>query len=139
MKTRIKIIIITAVALFFVSVGVSFAHDGKREHHKLRGNAHGNYKNGYDDHHGWYNKHHKPRRHPYRHYKKWHGHHYRWHKKHYKRRHHNRDRHRYREVHRCHHHYHHYYDHHALHEGTIIGFKLKEPGFKFAVVVKDHR
>jgi hypothetical protein len=30
-----------------------------------------------------------------------------------------------------------YDDHHAPHEGAIIGFKLKEPGFKFAVVVKD--
>ena len=139
MKTRIKKIIITAAALLFVSVGVSFAHDGNRGDHKPRSHAHGHYKNGYDDHYGWHNKHHKPRGKAYRHYKKWSGHHHRWHKKHYKRRHHHHARHHYREVHRLNHHYHHYYDHRVPHEGTIFGFKIKEPGFKFAVFVKDHR
>jgi hypothetical protein len=113
MKTRIRKIIITAVALLFVSVGVTFAHDGKRGHHKPRGHAHGHYKKGYDDHHGWHNKHHKS-------------------KYHY------RDRYRYREVHEVHHHYHHY-DRHAPRRGTTIGFKVKEPGFKFTVVLKEYR
>ena len=154
MKTQIMKIIITAVTLLFVSVGVSFAHDGNRKHHKHRGNDHGHYKNGYDDHHGWHNKHHNPPRRIYRHYKKWHGHHnrwhkkhykrwhhysdghhYRWHKKHYKRWHHLRDRHHYRKGHRVHHHHYHSYDHGTPYEGTSIGFKLKEPGFKFSVVV----
>ena len=61
MKTRIKKIIIMAVALFFVSVGVSFAHDQKSNQHKPRGNAYGYYKKGYDYHPGWYNKHPKPK------------------------------------------------------------------------------
>ena len=47
MKTRIKKIIIMAVALFFVSVGVSFAHDLKGSQHKSPGNAYGHYKKGY--------------------------------------------------------------------------------------------
>jgi hypothetical protein len=38
-------------------------------------------------------------------------------------------------------HRHRYYhdDHRVPHKGTVMGFKLKEPGFKFAIVVKDHR
>ena len=78
MKTRIKKIIIMAVALFFVSVGVSLAHDQKGNQHKSRGHAYGHYKKGYDYHPGWYNKHHK----------------YRYHY---------RDRYRYREVHKVRH------------------------------------
>jgi hypothetical protein len=31
----------------------------------------------------------------------------------------------------------HHYHHRAPHEGTIFGFKLKESGIKFAVVLKD--
>jgi hypothetical protein len=114
MMTRIKKIIIMAVALLFVSVGVSFAHDLKGSQYKPRGYAYGHYKKGYDYHPGWHNKHYKPK------------HHY-------------RDRYRYREVHKVHHYYHHHYDHYAPHEGTTIGFKVKEPGFKFAIVVKDRR
>ena len=110
MKTRIKKIIIMAVALLFVSVGVSFAHDQKGNQHKPRGHAYGLYKKGYDYHPGWKIKHHKP-------------------KYHY------RDRYRYREDHKVYHHP----DRHAPREGTIIGFKVNEPGFKFAVVVKDRR
>ena len=106
MKTRIKKIVIMAVALLFVSVGVSFAHDRNRGNHKSRSHANGHYKKGYDD---QYDRHHN------------------------KRSNHHRKRHHYREVHRVQHHYH----HRAPHEGTIFGFKLKEPGFKFAVIVKD--
>ena len=46
MKTRIKKIIIMAVALLFVSVGVSFAHDLKDNSKKVPGNAYGHYKKG---------------------------------------------------------------------------------------------
>ena len=110
MKTRIKKIIIMAVALLFVSVGVSFAHDQKGNQHKPRGHAYGHYKKGYDYHPGW-------------------------HKKHYKHRRHYSDRYRYREVHKVRRHY----DRRAPHGRTIIGFKVNEPDFKFAVVVKDRR
>lgn len=150
MKTQIKKIIITAVAVLLVSVGVSFAQDGDRKHHKHRGEDHGHYQKGYDDHHGWHNKQYKPPRHIYRHYKKWQGrhsrwhhhrggHHYRWHKKHDKRRHHYRDRHHYRKGPGVHRHHYHYDDHRAPHKGTIMGFKFKEPGLKFAIFVKDHK
>ena len=110
MKTRIKKIIIMAVALLFVSVSVSFAHDVKGNPKKAHGPAYGHYKKGYDYHPGWHKKHYK------------HGHHY-------------RDRYRYREVHKVPHHY----DRHAPRRGTIIGFNVREPGFKFAIVVKDRR
>ncbi len=103
MKTRIKKIIIMAVALLFVSVGVSFAHDQKGNQHKPRGHAYGHYKKGYDYHPGW-------------------------HKKHNKSRYHYRDR----------YHYHHS-DRHAPRERNIIGFKVNEPDFKIAVVVKNRR
>ena len=147
MKTQIKKIIITAVAVLLVSVGVSFAHDADRKHHKHRGKDHGQYQHEYDDQHYWHNKHHKPPKHIYRHYKKWRGHHfrwhhhrgghhYRWHKKHHKRWHHHNVRNHYRKGHRVHHHH---CDHRRPYEGTTIGFKLKEPGFRFAVFVKDHR
>ena len=63
MKTRIKKIIIMAVALFFLSVGSSFAHDQKGNQHKPRGHASGHYKKGHVYHPGWINKHHKPRYH----------------------------------------------------------------------------
>ena len=110
MKTRIKKIIIMAVALLFVSVGVSFAHDVKGSPKKAPGNAYGHYKKGYDYHPGWHNKHHKSR------------YHY-------------RDRYRYREVHKVRRHY----DRHAPRERNIIGFKVNEPDFKIAVVLKDLR
>ena len=150
MKTLIKKIIITAVALLWVSVGVSFAHDEDRKHHKHRGNDRGHYQKGYDDRHGWHNKHYIPTKHTSRHYKKWHrhdsrryhhrnGHHYRWHKKHFKRWHHYRDKHHYWKGHRVNHHRYHYDDHRAPHKGTIMGLEFKEPGFKFAVVLKDHK
>lgn len=63
MKTRIRKVIIMAVALLFVSVGVSFAHDLKDSRHKPPGNAYGNYKKGYDYHPGWKLKHHPPKYH----------------------------------------------------------------------------
>ena len=113
MKTRIKEIIIMAVALFFVSVGVSFAHDLKGSQHKSPGNAYGHYKKGYDYHPGWYNKHHKPKYN-------------------------SRDRYRYREVPKVRHHYHHS-DRQAPRERNTIGFKVNEPDFKIAVVVKNRR
>ena len=113
MKTRIKKIILMAVALFFVSAGLSVAHDSKDSHHKKHGHAYGFYKKGYDSHPGWHTQRHKP-------------------KYHY------RDRYRYREVHKVQHHYHHS-DRHAPREGSFIGFKLNEPGYKVVVVVKDRR
>ena len=113
MKTRIKKIIIMAVALLFVSVGVSFAHDQKSNQHKPRGHAYGHYKKGYDYHPGWYSKHPKPK--------------YKF-----------RDRYRYREVPKFRYHYHHSYRH-APRERNIIGFKVNEPDFKIAVVVKNRR
>ena len=100
MKTRIKKIIIMAVALLFVSVGVSFAHDVKGSPKKAPGNAYGHYKKGYDYHPGWNKRHPKPK--------------YNF-----------RDRYR--------------YDRRAPHGRTIIGFKVNEPDFKIAVVVKDRR
>ena len=110
MKTRIKKIIIMAVSLVFVSVGVSFAHDVKGSPKKAPGNAYGYYKKGYDYHPGWYNKYPKPKYN-------------------------SRDRYRYREVPKVRYHY----DRHAQRGGTIIGFKVKEPGFKIVVVMKDRR
>jgi hypothetical protein len=108
MKTRIKKIIIIAVGLLFVSVGVSFAQDLNGSQHKPRGNAYGHYKKGYDHPPDWNNKYQKPEYNV-------------------------RDRYRYREVHKVYH----YYDHRAPREGTIIAFKVNEPGLKFAVVLKD--
>jgi len=61
MKTRIKKIIIMAVALLFVSVGVSFAHDVKVNSKRAPGNVYGHYKKGYDYHPGWYIRHPEPR------------------------------------------------------------------------------
>ena len=113
MKTRITKIIIITVALLFVSVGMSFAHDVKGNPKKAPRNA-------------------------YRHYKKGHDYHPGWNKKHYKNRRHYRERYRYREVHKVRHHYH-QYDRHAPRRGNIIGFRFNEPGFKFAVVVKNRR
>jgi len=110
MKTRIKKIIIMAVALLFVSVGVSFAHDVKGSPKKAPGNAYGYYKKGYDYHPGWYNKHPKPK--------------YNF-----------RDRYRYREVPKFRYHY----DRPTPRKGNIIGFKVNEPDFKIAVVVKNRR
>jgi hypothetical protein len=108
MKTRIKKIIIMAVAMLFVSVGVSFAHDLKGSQHKPHGNAYGLYKKGYGHPPGWNNKYQKPENNV-------------------------RDRYRYREVHEVHKHY----DRHESREGTIIAFKVNQPGLKFAVVLKD--
>ena len=113
MNTRIKKIIIMTVALLFVSVGVSFAHDLKARQHKPRGHAYGHYKKGYDYHPGWIKRHHKSR------------YHY-------------RDRYRHRKIHKLHYHYHHS-DRHAPRERNIIGFKISEPDFKIAVVVKNRR
>ena len=113
MKTRIKKIIIMAVALLFVSVGVSFAHDVKGSPKKAPGNAYGHYKKGYDYHPGWSKRHLKPK--------------YNF-----------RDRYRYREVPKFRYHYHHS-DRHAPRERNIIGFKVNEPDYKIVVFVKDRR
>jgi len=112
MKTRIKKIIIMAVALLFVSVGVSFAHDVKGSPKKAPGNAYGYYKKGYDYHPGWNKRHPKPK---------------------YNFR--DRYRYRYREVPKLRYHY----DRPTPRKGNIIGFKLKEPDYKILVVVKDRR
>jgi hypothetical protein len=59
MNTRIMKIIIAAAALFFVSSGVSFAHDWD---HRRPEKAYGHYK--VKKHHfGWHKKHYKPGRH----------------------------------------------------------------------------
>ncbi|MGV7225233.1 MAG: hypothetical protein ACQ9MH_27430 [Nitrospinales bacterium] len=110
MKTRIKKIIIMAVALLFVSVGVSFAHDVKGSPKKAPGNAYGYYKKGYDYHPGWNKRHPKPK--------------YNF-----------RDRYRYREVPKLRYHY----DRPTPRKGNIIGFKVKEPDYKIVIVVKDRR
>jgi len=112
MKTRIKKIIIMAVALLFVSVGVSFAHDVKGSPKKAPGNAYGYYKKGYDYHPGWNKRHPKPK---------------------YNFR--DRYRYRYREVPKLRYHY----DRPTPRKVNIIGFKLKEPDYKILVVVKDRR
>jgi len=112
MKTRIKKIIIMAVALLFVCVGVSFAHDVKGSPKKAPGNAYGYYKKGYDYHPGWNKRHPKPK---------------------YNFR--DRYRYRYREVPKLRYHY----DRPTPRKGNIIGFKLKEPDYKILVVVKDRR
>jgi len=62
MKTQIKKIVIVAVALLFVSAGVSLAHDLKGHPKKAPGHSYGHYKKGYDHHPGWYHKYHKPNR-----------------------------------------------------------------------------
>ena len=113
MKTRIKKIIIMTFTLFFVSVSLSFAHDVKVNSKKAPGNAYDHYKKGYDYHPGWHNKHHKSRYH--------YG-----------------DRYRHRKIPKVRHHYHHS-DRHAPRERNIIGFKVNEPDFKIAVVVKNRR
>ena len=110
MKTRIKKIIIMAVALLFVSVGVSFAHDQKSTKHKPRGHAYGHYKKGYDYHPGWSKRHLKPK--------------YNF-----------RDRYRYREVPKFRYHY----NRPTPRGRSIIGFKVNEPDYKIAVVVKNRR
>jgi len=109
MKTRIKKIIILVSALFFVSTGVSLAHDWKRGHHKPQKHTRGYHKKGHDQHSGRHNQQYK-------------------HKRHY------RDRYHHREVHKVRH-----YDRHAPREEAIVAVKVKEPGFKFAIVVKEHR
>jgi hypothetical protein len=96
-----------AVALLFVSAGVSFAHDPKGGHHKSSGNAYGHYKKAPDPHPGLYKKHLKP------------GYHF-------------RDRFRHRVIRKVHH-------RHPRRSGTIVGFKVKDQGYKIAVIVKDHR
>jgi hypothetical protein len=124
MKTRIRKIIIMAVALFFVSVSLSFAHDVKVNSKRAPGNAYGHYKKGYDYHPGLHKKHYKQKRH--------------FGERYYKNRRHYSERYRYREVHKVRHHYH-QYDRHAPRRRNIIGLRLNEPGFKFAVVVKNRR
>ena len=112
MKTRIKKIIIMAVALVFVSVGVSFAQDGRGNSRKAPGNAYGYYKKGHDGHYPGWNKKHPPTRYDFR------------------------DRNRHRVVYKVRHQYPPKYWH-ALKEKTIIRFKASEPNYKIVVVVKD--
>ena len=61
-----------------------------------------------------------------------------WNKRHPKPKYNFRDRYRYREVPKFRYHYHHSYRH-APRERNIIGFKVNEPDFKIAVVVKNRR
>ena len=96
MNIRIKKIIIAAVALFFVSSGVAFAHGSN---HRPPGNAYGHYKVK-KHHYGWHKKHYKPQRHHGRYvYKEFHHydheygkHERRWRDRHYKPRSDHRDR-----------------------------------------------
>lgn len=91
MKTRIKKIIVMTVALLFLGVGVSFAHDWNRGYHKSPRHAYGHYKKGHDYHPGKYERHFYGNRHPWysprHHYKK----HYN-HRENYKHRHHPRNK-----------------------------------------------
>ena len=115
MKTQIKKIVIMAIALLFVSVGVSFAHD-------------------------WNNGHPKARAHAYRHFKKWHDRQHGWHHRHHKTRHYYRDAYRHRIVHKARHgDRRQRYDRHAHRGGDIIAIKVREPGAKFAVILKGHK
>lgn len=141
MKTQLKKIIIGAAALLFVFSGVSFAHDRDNRHHKPHRKAHGHYK-AKTHHPGWTNTHFKPWRHyrdkhtfkGARHHqnKKHNGH---WKKSHYKSRRPHHDRYIYKEVKRRHQ-YHH--RRRALRENQIYKIALKDPGFVFKVIVKEH-
>ena len=114
MKTRIKKIIMMAVALLFVSVGVSSAHDFKGYSKKAPGNTYGHFKKGNNDHHpGWNKKHPEP------------GHDF-------------LDRHRPWMKHKVHHHDHPKFRH-VKYGRKIIGFKANDPDYKIVVVVKDRR
>ena len=113
MKTRIKKIIVMAMALLFVSVGVSFAAGGnKGNSKKVPKNAYGQYNKGPDDHHPGWNKKDPEPSHDFR------------------------DRHRHRMVNKVRHQYPPKYWH-ALKEKAIIRFKASEPDYKIVVVLKD--
>ena len=114
MKTRIEKIIIMAVALLFVSVGISFAHDFKSNQKKAQGSSHVQNKKGHDHYHpGWYKKHPKPN-------------HFVWERNHL------------RKIRKVPHHYPPKISQ-APHGRTIIGFKSNESDYKIVVVVKDRR
>jgi hypothetical protein len=38
-----------------------------------------------------------------------------------------------------HRHHRHYHDYRRPYEGATIGFKIKEPGFKFVVIAKEYK
>jgi hypothetical protein len=140
MKTRIKKIIIAAAALFFVSSGVSFAHD---RDDKPPGKAYGHYK--VKKHHpGWNNKHYKPKRHHREryvnnevHHHHYENHHRRLNKKHFKPGRHHRKRVVYKEI-----HHHHYKNHHrrpAPREAVIYKAAFKDPKIIFKIIMKEQR
>ena len=111
MKTRIVKIFIVAMALIFAGAGVSFAHDSRGSRPKPREDVHGYYEQGHHYHPG---RHHHPKPK------------YKFH-----------ERHRHRNHHEYH--YHHRRDRHGSHKGSVVGFKVNEPGLKVVVVVKDRR
>ena len=109
MKTRIKKIIIAAVALLFVSSGVSFAHDRDK---KTPGKAYGHHK--VKKHHpGWNNKHYKPGRHHRKKYVNKEIHHHHYYKNHHRRT--------------------------APREAVIYKAALKDPKIIFKITMKGHR
>ena len=114
MKTRIKKIIIMAVALLFVSVGVSFAHDFKSNSKKSPGNSYVQNKKGHDDQHpSWKNKHPEPK-------------YFAWKRNHLR---------KVRKI----RHYHVPKHRHVPQPRTLFGFKANDSDYKIVVVVKDRR
>jgi len=110
MKTRIKKIIVMTVALLFLSVGVSFAHDWNERNHRPSGKAYGHYK---------VKKHHPG-----------------WHKNQFKHRRHHHERHVYKEVH--HHYQDSHHRRRAPREDVFYKAALKDPKVIFKIIVKDH-
>ena len=91
MRLQINKIIISAVALLFLTAGLSFAHDKDRRHHKKHGRNHSHYKALRHDHHiakkhnhrweKWHRKQHRKlyRKHQRNQYRKHVREYYRWH------------------------------------------------------------
>ena len=109
MKSKLMKILIIASAVFFLSAGISMAHDWKGGHHKPGGHSYGDYK-------------------------KWHAPHNGWHKKNFKR---NHYKYRDRYHHKTRHEYpHHNVGHYPSHGGVFFGFSVADPNFAFSVGVK---
>ena len=112
MKTRIKKIIVMTVALLFLGVGVSFAHDWNDRNHRPPGKAYGHYKVKKQP-LGWSNKHFKPNRH-------------------------NSKRYVYKEV-RGHRYYDNHYRRPAPRRNVVYKPAKKDPIVVFKVILKDLR
>lgn len=146
MKTRIKIIIISATALLFLTSGISFARDKDRRHHKSPKKTERHFKEK-KHHSGWSNKHFKQqRKHYWNHHVRQHrrhnfngsyhhydGHHRHWKKEHF--RHRNHDRYTYKNR----RHYRHDYNHHrsATRDKKLYEWASSDSGVVFKVILKD--